>query len=146
MTQIAQMTSEELNVLTHRIIACVYAVHSKLGCGFLEKVYENALCVELEKSGLKFETQKPVNVFYSGRLVGEFVCDLVIEDRVVVELKSVKTLTELHSAQCINYLKATGLPLCLLVNFGEARAKVKRFIKSASSAPSAAKENLSEKS
>lgn len=146
MTQITQTGTDELNALSHRIIACVYSVHSALGCGFLEKVYENALCVELEKNGLKFETQKPVNVFYSGRLVGEFVCDLVVEDQVIVELKSVKTLADAHSAQCINYLKATGFPLCLLVNFGETRAKVKRFIKSsqksASSASSAAKKGI----
>lgn len=135
MSQITQIETDELNALSHRIIGCVYAVHSELGCGFLEKVYENALCVEMRKVGLKFETQRPVNVFYAETLVGEFVCDLVVEGKVIVELKSAKTLTEVYAAQCINYLKATGLPLCLLVNFGEARAKVKRFIRS-SSAPS----------
>ena len=122
------MNTDELNALSQRAIACVFAVHSELGSGFLEKVYENALCVELEKSGLRFETQKPVNVFYSGRLVGEFVCDVLVEGKIILELKSVKALTDAHAAQCINYLKATRLPLCLLVNFGEPRARIRRFI------------------
>ena len=96
------MNTDELNALSQRVIACVFAVHSELGSGFLEKVYENALCVELEKSGLRFETQKPVNVFYSDQLVGEFVCDVLVEDKIILELKSVKALADAHAAQCIN--------------------------------------------
>lgn len=124
----ALMNTDELNALSQRTIACAFAVHSELGNGFLEKVYENAMCVELEKNGLKFERQKPLNVFYAGTLVGEFQADIVVENALILELKAIKSLTDAHAAQCINYLKATGLPLCLLINFGEARACVKRFI------------------
>lgn len=126
--QMTQIAADELNALSQRVIACAFAVHSELGNGFLEKVYENALCVELEKNGLKIERQKPLNVFYAGTLVGEFQADIVVENALILELKAVSALTDAHGAQCINYLKATGRPLCLLINFGEVRARVKRFI------------------
>ena len=122
-----QIDTDRLNAVTEKIIGCVFAVHNVLGSGFLEKVYERALCIELEKAGLSVEVQKPINVFYDKQLVGEFFADILVEGKIILELKSAKSLTEAHAAQCINYLKATSLPLCLLINFGGSRAEVKRF-------------------
>ena len=118
----------EINRITERIINCVYRVSNTLGSGFLEKVYENALAIELRKNGLRVEQQRPIKVFYEKNLVGDFVADLLVEDSVIVELKAAKTVDEVHSAQCMNYLKATGLKICLLVNFGRPRVDVKRVV------------------
>ena len=118
----------EINEVTERIIACVYRVSNTLGSGFLEKVYENALAIELRSNGLKALQQFPISVRYHGEVVGHFAADLLVEDCVIVELKSARMLDEFHSAQCINYLKATDLKVCLLVNFGKPRAHVKRLI------------------
>ena len=126
------MTSEErrseINRVTERIITCVYRVSNTLGSGFLEKVYENALAIELRKNGLKVEQQHPIRVFYSSEPVGDFAADLLVEDCVIVELKAARSLDDIHSAQCLNYLKATGLTICLLVNFGRPRVEIKRLI------------------
>ncbi len=119
--------SGELNQITEKIIGCAYKVAEKLGAGFLEKVNENALAHELRKAGLKVEQQYPVPVHYDGILVGDFVADLLVEGRVLVELKTVRALDDAHMAQCINYLAATGLPICLLINFGN-RVEVKRVM------------------
>ena len=118
----------EINRVTERIISCVYRVSNTLGSGFLEKVYENALAIELRSNGLKVEQQHPIRVFYSSEPVGDFAADLLVEYCVIVELKSARTLDDVHSAQCLNYLKATGLRVCLLVNFGRPRAEVKRIV------------------
>lgn len=114
--------------ITNRIIGSAYTVSNTLGCGFLEKVYENALVHELRKAGLRLEQQRRITVKYDGIVVGEYVADLLVEDTVLVETKAVKTVDEVHLAQCLNYLKATGLELCLLINFGTPRIKVKRII------------------
>ena len=114
--------------ITNRIIGCAYAVSNTLGCGFLEKVYENALVHELRKAGLRLEQQKRITVKYDRIVVGEYVADLLVEEAVLVETKTVKLIDEVHMAQCLNYLKATGLKLCLLINFGTPRIKVKRII------------------
>ena len=118
----------EINRITERIINCVYRVSNTLGSGFLEKVYENAVAIELWKNGLRVEQQRPIKVFCEKNLVGDFVADLLVEDSVIVELKAAKTVVEVHSAQCMNYLKATGLKVCLLVNFGRPRVDVKRVV------------------
>ena len=118
----------EINRVTERIINCVYRVSNTLGSGFLEKVYENALAIELKQNGLQVTQQHPVNVFYNGTLVGDYVADLLVDDQVIVELKAVKILDEVHSAQCMNYLKASGLKVCLLVNFGKPRVDIKRIV------------------
>ena len=118
----------EINRVTEQIINCVYRVSNTLGTGFLEKVYENALVIELKQNGLRVIQQHPVNVFYNGNLVGEYVADLLVEDQVIVELKAVKILDDVHSAQCMNYLKASGLKVCLLVNFGKPRVDIKRIV------------------
>jgi len=118
----------EINQLTEKIIACVYRVSNTLGSGFLEKVYENALAIELRNNGLKVEQQHPIKVYYDGQAVGDFAADLLVESSVIVELKAVRTFDDVHSAQCLNYLKATNLKLCLLVNFGRPRVEIKRLV------------------
>ena len=115
-----------LNAITEKIIGCAYRVASRLGCGFLEKCYENALAYELRKIGFKVEQQVPLKVRYEEIIVGEYVADLIVEGAILVELKAIESLQTIHAAQCINYLAATGLPLCLLINFGK-RVQVKRF-------------------
>ncbi len=112
--------------ITEKIIGCAFKVGSHIGCGFLEKVYENALAHELRKAGLHVEQQLPIKVWYDGIVVGEYVADLLVEGVVLVELKSAKGLEAIHSAQCINYLVATQLPVCLLINFGK-RVEIKRI-------------------
>jgi GxxExxY protein len=116
----------ELNDITKKIIGCVYSVGNELGSGFLEKVYENALAHELRKTGLSVKQQYPIAVIYDSVVVGDFVVDLMVEDCIVVELKTVKALDEIHLAQCINYLKATGLQLGLLINFYHPKVEIKR--------------------
>lgn len=105
--------------LTERILRCAFEVHTVLGCGFLEKVYENALAEELKAMGLVFEQQKPLLVEYKGRIVGEYIADFVVEDKVIVELKAVEKFVDIHEIQLKNYLKATGLEVGLLLNFGK---------------------------
>jgi GxxExxY protein len=103
-------------------------VSNTLGCGFLEKVYENALLHELQKAGLKAEQQKPIAVHYDGVVVGDYYADLVVGDAVIVELKVVKAIEDVHAAQCLNYLKATGLNVCLLINFAHPCVEIKRLV------------------
>jgi GxxExxY protein len=114
--------------LTERILRGAYQVSNTLGAGFLEKVYENALALELRRSNLGVLQQHPVKVQYLGQTVGDFVADLLVEDQVLVELKAVKSLEPIHQAQCINHLKATGLQICLLLNFGTPRLEIQRLI------------------
>ncbi|HAB51615.1 MAG: GxxExxY protein [Ignavibacteria bacterium RIFOXYB2_FULL_35_12] len=113
--------------LTSQIISCFYKVYNKLGFGFLEKVYENALLIELTKNELKIGRQKPINVYYDNKLVGEYFADLIVEDKVIIELKAAETLIEEHELQLINYLKATNIEVGLLLNFGR-KPEIKRKI------------------
>jgi len=117
----------EYNALTERVIGCAFQVSNILGCGFLEKVYENALVHELRKADLPVQQQAPISVTYDGVTVGDYTADLIVDDRLIVELKAVKALDDIHVAQCINYLKATGFRLCLLINFGKPRVEIKRI-------------------
>src|SRR3954447_7516599 len=118
------------DLITERIIGCAYKVASKLGCGFLEKCYENAMAYELRKLGFDVQQQVALKVWYDDVVVGEYVADLIVEGVVLVELKAIQSLDTIHSAQCINYLAATKLPVCLLINFGK-RVDVKRIAGSA---------------
>jgi GxxExxY protein len=104
--------------LTERILGCAFRVHAVLGCGFLEKVYEHALLHELRKSGLAAESQRPIQVHYDGVLVGEYFADILVEGRVILELKAAKRFEDIHLAQTLNYLKASDLKTALLLNFG----------------------------
>ena len=118
----------EVNEITRRVIGCAYTVSNTLGCGFLEKVYENALVHQLRKEGLRVEQQVSLEVRYDGVVVGAYEADVVVEGRVLVELKAVRALDDIHRAQCPNYLKATGLPVCLLFNFGKPKVEMERII------------------
>ena len=122
-------TSEKLlyGSLTRSIIGCAFEVINELGVGFLESVYENALMLALEDAGIAVESQKAIDVNFRGRAVGNFFADLLVEDKVIVELKAVSTLAPEHSAQVINYLNATGIEVGLLINFGNPRLQYKRF-------------------
>lgn len=126
------MNSDEqrsrIDRVTQAVIGAAYEVANALGAGFLEKVYENALFHEIRKRGLLVEQQKIVQVLYDGIVVGDYVSDLVVERLVIVELKAVKNLDNIHQAQCMNYLKATGLSVALLINFGAPRVEVKRIV------------------
>ncbi len=117
----------ENDPLTEKILACAFKVSSRLGPGFLEKVYENALAFELERAGIPFERQKAIDVWYEGIVVGRFVADLLIEGTVLVELKAVKALDDSHLAQGLNYLRATALETCLLLNFGVPKLEIRRL-------------------
>jgi GxxExxY protein len=117
----------EVNRLSERIIGSAMAVQNVLGVGFLEKVYENALAYELRKAGIAVSQQHPAIVRYDGIVVGEYAVDLLVERTILVELKAVRALDDIHRAQCLNYLKATGLRLCLLINFGKPRLEFKRL-------------------
>jgi GxxExxY protein len=115
--------------LTGAIIGCAFRVHAELGSGFLEKVYENALMHELTKSGIQAEAQHPIQVFYDGISVGEYFADILVADRVIVELKACKALEESHTAQTLHYLKATKRHTALLLNFGTQSLDVKRLVR-----------------
>ena len=120
----------ELVPITAAIIGAAMDASRHLGSGFVEKVYENALAIELERRGLKLLQREPVLVRYHDRVVGQFVTDLLVEDRVVVEIKAVSGLHRDFELQCVNYLKATGLPVCLLINFGRRSLEFRRFVRS----------------
>ena len=114
--------------LTDKIIGCIYDVYNKLGYGFLEKVYENALIIKLRQLGLEVVQQAPVNVHFEGSLVGEYIADLIVDDRVIIEVKAVSALSQIHEVQLVNYLKGTGMQVGLLVNFGEKLKIVRRVL------------------
>ena len=122
------MNADMLNALSERIIGCAFTVANGLGSGFLEKVYENALAHELRKAGLTVAQQQGVSVIYDDVIVGEYAADLLVEAAVVVELKAVRALDDVHQAQCMNYLRATGMHLCLLLNFGRPRVEIRRIV------------------
>ncbi len=111
--------------LTEQIISCAYEVHKVLGSGFMEKVYENALLKELLSRGIKAEAQRPISVCYKGVIVGEYCADIVVEDSIILELKALEKLSDVHEIQLKNYLKATKIELGLLINFGKS-VEVKR--------------------
>ena len=113
--------------LTYKIIGCAYKVSNTLGIGFLEKVYENSLFHEMKKDGLVVIQQYPVKVKYDGVIVGEFSLDMLVNGMIIVELKAASTLSNEHLAQAFNYLRATGLPACLLINFGQPKIQLRRL-------------------
>jgi GxxExxY protein len=124
----ADARREKLDQTTDKIIGCCYTVISSLGSGFLEKVYENALAHEIRKTGLFVVQQHPATVMYDGVEVGDYVADFLVDNQIIVELKAVRALDNIHRAQCLNYLKATGYRVCLLVNFGAPKLEVRRIV------------------
>ena len=117
-----------LDDITYGINGAIFEVNRELGVGFLEKVYENALMVELESRKLKAESHVPITVRYKGVEIGEYFADIVVEKQVLLELKAVDSLQKIHEAQLLNYLKATGYKIGLLINFTHPKAEIKRFI------------------
>jgi GxxExxY protein len=109
----------ELKNITDKIIECALKVSGVLGGGFVDKVYERALLYELEKNRFQTEVQYPMNVYYEGIIVGDFVADILVQNCILVEIEAIPTLTENHKQKCLNYLKASELELCLLINFGQ---------------------------
>jgi GxxExxY protein len=108
----------EINKLSEIIIGCAYKVHRELGPGFLEKVYENALRLELEEAGLSVRQQAPIPVRYKGHVVGEYFADLIVDERIIIEIKAVQNIAKEHEVQLVHYLTATGVDDGLLINFG----------------------------
>lgn len=118
----------EYEELTYAINGAVFEVNRILGPGFLEKVYENALLSELKYRGINAESQVPIKIDYKGNIVGDYFADIVVDQRIIIELKATEFLLKIHDAQILNYLKATGFKLGLLVNFTYPKAEIKRFI------------------
>lgn len=114
---------------TDRIIGCAYQVYNKIGYGFLESVYEKCLFIELRKSGLAAEAQKAITVYYDGQIVGAFAAVILVENIIILELKSVRQIVKVHEVQLVNYLVATGKDVGLLINFGEQEVEVKRKVR-----------------
>ena len=119
----------EFQELTEKIIGCAYTVYNKMGFGFLESVYEKCMLIELEKAGLDTDAQKPIKVNYKNEVVGEFIADILVNDTVIIELKSVRKVVQAHEVQLVNYLVATDKPVGLLLNFGENGVEVKRKLR-----------------
>ena len=118
----------DINELTYQIRGAVFEVNRVLGAGFLEKVYEKALLVEFHKRGLKAESQVAIQIKYKGNIVGDYFADIVVEGQVILELKAIEQMQKIHEAQLLNYLKATGFKIGLLINFKYPKAEIKRFI------------------
>ena len=114
--------------LTKKIISCAFKVHNTLGSGFLEKVYENAMMIELKKAGLNVEQQHNIPVYYDSTIVGDYYADILVENEVILELKAVENLAKIHEVQLVNYLQGTGNEIGLLINFGSS-VKIKRKYK-----------------
>jgi len=114
--------------ISERVIGCAMEVSNALGNGFLEAVYENALCIKLSKHGLSFARQQPLVVRYKGAVVGHYVADLIVDDRLLIELKALSMLLPEHTAQVMNYLRATGLSVALLLNFGTPKLGIRRIV------------------
>ena len=115
--------------LTEKIIGCAYQVYNKMGFGFLEHVYEKCLMIELKSAGLKAETQRSITVYYDNEIVGEFVADIIVEDTIILELKSVRRVVKAHEVQLVNYLTATRIDVGLIINFGERNVEIKRKVR-----------------
>ena len=118
----------DINDITYAINGAVFEVNHELGPGFLEKVYENAIMFELKKRGLKVQSQVSIQIRYKGQIVGDYIADIVVEGQVIIELKTVDQLLKIHDAQLLNYLKATGIKVGLLINFKGSKADIKRFV------------------
>ena len=113
--------------LTKTIIGCAFDVSNDIGAGFLESVYENALAIALQEFGVAVRQQAPISVYFRGQSVGTFYADLLVENRVIVELKAVSALSQQHEAQLLNYLSATNIQVGLLINFGNPRIQYRRL-------------------
>lgn len=114
--------------LSYKIVGLAFEAHRELGFGFLEKVYENALMVLFQENGIKANQQVPILVPFHGQIVGEYIADIVVEDSIILELKALDRISEIHKAQTLNYLKATNYRLALLINFGKYKLEYERLV------------------
>jgi GxxExxY protein len=114
--------------LSYQIIGLAMEVHRKLGYGFLEKVYENSLMILLKREGIRSEQQYPIKVYFEGEVVGNYVADILIEDKIVIELKCVEKISNIHKAQALNYLKATQMRLAIILNFAKDKLQYERLV------------------
>ncbi|MBI3585321.1 MAG: GxxExxY protein [Nitrospinae bacterium] len=115
--------------LSYKIIGLAIEVYNKLGCGFLEKVYENAMMVLFRREGIQAKQQAPITVYFEGEAVGSYCADILVEDIIILELKSVEKIIGAHKSQSLNYLKATGLQLAIILNFGKEKLEYERLIR-----------------
>ena len=120
----------QYEVVTEKVIGCAYKVYNQMGFGFLESVYENCMVIELRRAGLNVDQQQPISVNYHGEVVGEFVADVIVENVIILELKSVRRIVKAHEVQLVNYLVATGKDVGLILNFAEKEVGVKRKVRS----------------
>lgn len=114
--------------LSYQIIGLAMQAHSKLGYGFLEKIYENAMMVLLRQEGIQTKQQEPITVYFEGQVVGDYYADIVVENKIILELKVAEKIIDVHKAQALNYLKATGLKLAIILNFGKERLEYERLV------------------
>ena len=114
--------------LSYKIVGLAIQIRKELGFGFLEKVYENALMVVLEENGIRAAQQIPIRISFHGRIIGDYVADILVENSIILELKAQERITEIHKAQTLNYLRATGLKLAILLNFGKNRLESERLV------------------
>jgi GxxExxY protein len=114
--------------LSYKIIGLAMEVHSKLGYGFLEKVYENALMILFRREGVNARQQAPITVYFDGEVVGEYFADILVENKIILELKALEMINDAHKAQALNYLKATNLRLAIVINFGKEKLEYKRLV------------------
>lgn len=114
--------------LSYKIIELAFEVHNELGCGFLEKVYENALMILLEREGIPARQQATADVYFQSRIVGQYVADILVDNKMILELKTVDGIARIHEAQILNYLRATGLKLGLILNFARPKLEYKRLV------------------
>jgi GxxExxY protein len=119
----------QYETITEKVIGCAYRVYNQMGFGFLESVYEKCMAIELRNESITASCQQPITVRYRGEVVGEFVADIVVDDVIIVELKSVRRVVKAHEVQLVNYLVATQKDVGLLLNFGERGVEVKRKLR-----------------
>lgn len=115
--------------ITEKIIGCAYKVYNTMGFGYLESVYSKCMAIEMVKIRLEFEVEKPITVHYEKQVVGEFFADKLVNEKIIVEYKSVRTLAKAHEVQLVNYLTATKMDVGLLINFGEKKVEIKRKVR-----------------
>ncbi len=114
--------------LSYKIVGLAMQIHSELGFGFLEKVYENSMMVLFRRENIMAKQQAPISVSFEGEIVGDYYADILIEDKIILELKAIEKITDAHKAQALNYLKATGLKLASIINFGKQRLEYERIV------------------
>ena len=114
--------------LSYKIVELALEVHNELGCGFLEKVYENAMMILFEREGIPAKQQAPTDVYFENKVVGQYFADILVDNKIILELKTVDTIANVHKAQVLNYLRATGMKLGLILNFAKPRFEYKRLV------------------